>query len=110
MEVSSASNPTERPGRSSTTSDKTLVGAANPNTDSLAKDYTFRKPPSDASSSSQNRGSSLPGLVDKVKSKIKAKLKDKETDSKPSSKPSPLANDFYPDSRFMWQALAETRM
>lgn len=43
-------------------------------------------------------------MMGKAVKKVKAKLGEKEPS--PKTKPKRLANDYYPDTAYMWQALA----
>ncbi|KAI2466212.1 hypothetical protein F4781DRAFT_365368 [Annulohypoxylon bovei var. microspora] len=104
---------TMSPRRSSTTSEKTLVDTLGQNVDSSEKKYqTYDNKSSFDARSTRSRGStsSIPSIMDKAAKKIKSKLGGKDSTSKPKPKPKQPEHDPYPDTLYMWRALAETKM
>ncbi|KAI1087002.1 hypothetical protein F5B19DRAFT_98356 [Rostrohypoxylon terebratum] len=93
--------------RSSTGSEKTLVDTLS----HPARVSEDKKPSSDARSTrSQGSTSSIPSIMDKAAKKVKSKLGGKSSASEPKPKPQKPAGDSYPDTAYMWRALAETKM
>ncbi|KAI1464871.1 uncharacterized protein F4812DRAFT_440782 [Daldinia caldariorum] len=96
--------------RSSIASEKTLV-----DTPSQIEDATkeksqeskkYHKPP--PSVKAEARNSWLPVKMGEAVEKVKLKLRENDSKSKPRGR-QPV-RDGYPDTRYMWQALAETKL
>ncbi|KAI1385628.1 uncharacterized protein F4822DRAFT_413757 [Hypoxylon trugodes] len=98
------SSPVEEPRRSSFASEKTLVET--PYRDNSEKNNNGRKS-STGTYSSQSSGSSSSGIMDKAVQKIKSKLKDRDSTPKPKRRP---VRSSYPDTAYMWRALAESKI
>ncbi|KAI1660454.1 hypothetical protein F4813DRAFT_350022 [Daldinia decipiens] len=108
-ELSSPTNTTS-PRRLSIASEKTLVDMLSRKEDASEEKYQgsndYRKSSSDVKTLA--RSSSLLSKMGKAIEKVGSKLQEKDINSRPrGSRPAP---DGYPDTQFMWQALAETRL
>ncbi|KAI1459672.1 hypothetical protein F4805DRAFT_455470 [Annulohypoxylon moriforme] len=106
-----SSLPTTSPRRSSTGSEKTLVDTMAPKADTSEKDYDQMS--SFDSRSTRSRGSAS-SIMDRAAKKVKSKLGGKSSTSEPKAKPESKskqpASGSYPDTVYMWRALAETRI
>ncbi|KAI2603160.1 uncharacterized protein GGS25DRAFT_510238 [Hypoxylon fragiforme] len=107
--------------RSSIVSEKTLVDtqAAGATEEKLQAKHNDHKSSAETSSTrSRTSTGSLPSIMSKAVKKAKSKLGNKESSSKskhkPKSDPKPESKrpdyDAYPDTVYMWRALAETRL
>ncbi|KAI1763102.1 hypothetical protein GGR53DRAFT_498604 [Hypoxylon sp. FL1150] len=102
--------------RSSTASETTLVDTPSRQIDTYKKEQAKEddwKSSLDASSAtSQGGSSSRPGVIGKAIKMVKSKLGDRSSASAAEATPKPrmLTTDYYPDTAYMWRALAETKM
>ncbi|KAI1210120.1 uncharacterized protein F4807DRAFT_423876 [Annulohypoxylon truncatum] len=112
MSHQSASYPTMGPRRSSIASEKTLVDTLSQKADVSEKDYDLKSPFDTRSARSRGSANSTPSMMDKAAKKVKSKLGGKSSTSKTKPKPQPKqsGHDSYPDTVYMWRALAETRI
>ncbi|KAI0886618.1 uncharacterized protein GGS22DRAFT_158267 [Annulohypoxylon maeteangense] len=111
---SASSVPTMTPRRPSTGSEKTLVDTLTQKVDASERDDDQKSSLDARSTRSQRSTSSVRSVMDKAAKKVKSKLggESSTSDAKPKSKPKPKqpAQDPYPDTVYMWRALAETRL
>ncbi|KAI0891934.1 hypothetical protein F4806DRAFT_481197 [Annulohypoxylon nitens] len=105
---SASSYPTMDQRRSSTGSEKTLVDTPS----HQVRASEDQKSSDTRSTRSRGSTSSIPSIMDKAAKKVKSKLGGKASASelKPKPKPQQPAGDSYPDTVYMWRALAETRI
>lgn len=100
--------------RSSTTSERTLVDTSSRQVDASdkeqVKDYDRKLSIDAGSTNSQGSSSSRQSIMGKAIKKVKSKLGDKSSSSTAESKPRKPVADSYPDTVYMWRALAETKM
>ncbi|KAI2635834.1 hypothetical protein GGS26DRAFT_550571 [Hypomontagnella submonticulosa] len=106
-----SSSPATNPRRSSIASERTLVDASTLKSNAVEKEA---KELNDDNTSTKSRGStsSIPSLMSRAAKKVKAKLGEKDSTSQPKPKPKPKQQqpDMYPDTLYMWRALAETKI
>ncbi|KAI0380538.1 hypothetical protein F5Y04DRAFT_100209 [Hypomontagnella monticulosa] len=103
-----SSSPTMNQRRSSIASEKTLVDASTRKLNATEKEKELYD--DGASTKSRASSSSIPSMMSKAAKKVKAKLGEKSSSSKPKPKSKQQQPDSYPDTLYMWRALAETKI